>query len=1125
MASSSSHYSSSPNRPYDVFPSFSGEDVRNTFLSHFLKELDRKLIHAFKDNEIERSRSLDPELKHAIKDSKIAVVVFSNNYASSSWCLNELLEIVRCKQEFGQFVIPIFYRLEPSHVRKQTGDFGKIFEKTCQHKTEDEKVRWSRALTDVANILGYHIVTRDNEASIIEVIANDILGKLNLSPSYEFEDFVGVEDHIREMSSLLHLESEEVRMVGIWGPSGIGKTTIARALFSRLSSQFQSSVFLDRIFIAKSMEVDNRANLVDYNMKLHLQRSFLAKVLDKKDIKIDHIGAIQKMLKHWKSLIFIDDLDDQDVLDALVGQTQWFGNGSRIIVVTKNKHFLRAHGIDQIYKVPFPSYRIALEMFCRYAFRKNSPPDGFMELSSEVVLRAGNLPLGLNVLGSYLRGKDKEDWMDAMPRLRNDLDGKIEKTLRVSYDELNNRKDKAIFRHIACLFSGEKVSDIKLLLEDSKLDVHAGLKNLVDKSLIHEGENTVVRRLSVHSLLQKMGKEIVRAQSNEPGEREFIVDSKDICDVLEDNTGTKRVLGISLDIDETDELHINKGTFKGMRNLIFLNFFTKKKKEVRWNLPDGFDYFPPKLRFLSWANYPLRSMPCNFRPQNLVKLDMKLSKLEKLWDGVHPLKNLKKMDLWGSKNLKEIPNLSMATNLEELVLSYCSSLVELPSSIQHLNKLEELWMRDCEKLEILPNGINLKSLNLLNLIGCSRLRSFPNISSNIATLYLHGTSLVQPFMGMLSPTLTKLDLSDIPSLVELPSSFQNLHKLKDLCITNCINLETLPTCINLESLHNLDLSGCSQLKTFPDIATNIQRLNLSKTGIEEVPWWIEKFSKLTYLNMCGCKSLQCVSLNICKLKHLVGAYISDCRALYRVSLDDSQSAMETATNNIKLLVHDEASSSSSFPDNYFPKAELRFTNCINLDQEALLEQQSVFCTNMVLSGEEVPSYFTHQTTEISLTNIPLLHTSLSQRFFKFKACAVIIDAYGYNGVNIHVKCRFKGRFGKSFDSYGQAESFWTNNGSHLLIFECRIPLHKDNALLAQLNYDHVDLEILISIDEDYEYFEDLRDRTFKFKGWGIRLFKDCSSPQNQLGNESEHGEECGGNDVVTERSSKRVRIT
>ncbi|CAL9241621.1 unnamed protein product, partial [Arabidopsis halleri] len=315
-----------------------------------------------------------------------------------------------------------------------------------------------------------------------------------------------------------------------------------------------------------------------------------------------------------------------------------------------------------------------------------------------------------------------------MPRLRNDLDGKIEKTLRVSYDGLNNKKDEAIFLHIACLFNGEKVNNIKLLLADSDLDVNIGLKNLVDKSLVFVREDTI----EMHRLLQDMGKEIVRAQSNEPGEREFLVDSKHICDVLEDNTGTKKVLGIGLDINETDGLYIHESAFKGMRNLMFLNFYTKQKKDVRWHLSEGFDHLPPKLRLLSWEKYPLRCMPSNFLPGNLVKLQMCESKLEKLWDGVHSLTGLRNMDLRGSKKLKEIPDLSMATILKKHDISNCSSLVKLPSTIQYLNKLNYLDMSFCKNLEILPTGINLQSLNELNLQGCSRLRSFPCISTNIS---------------------------------------------------------------------------------------------------------------------------------------------------------------------------------------------------------------------------------------------------------------------------------------------------------------------------------------------------------------------------------------------------------
>ncbi|KAF2612483.1 hypothetical protein F2Q70_00009666 [Brassica cretica] len=558
------------------------------------------------------------------------------------------------------------------------------------------------------------------------------------------------------------------------------------------------------------------------------------------------------MLRHRKALIFIDGLDDQDVLDALAGRTQW------------------AHGIDHIYEVCLPSKDVALEIFCRSAFRRNSPPDGFMELASEVVFCAGNLPLGLDVLGSNLRGRDKDDWLDMLPRLRTCLDRKIERTLRASYDGLNNKKDKAIFRHVACLFSGRKVDHIKLLLEDRNLDINIGLKNLVDKSLIHERFNTV----EMHSLLQEMGKEIVRAQSDEPGEREFLMDSKDIWD------GTKRVLGIELIMDETDELH---------------------------------------------------SLTC-----------------------------LKEIDLTLSVNLKEIPDLSKAMNLERLCLDFCSSLLELPSSIRNLKKLRDLEMNFCTNLETIPTGIYLNSFEGFVLSGCSRLRRFPEILTNISESLSYLTLDVLNMTNLRSENLwegvqqpfttlvTRLQLSEIPSLVELPSSFQNLNKLKWLDIRNCINLETLPTGINLQSLEYLVLSGCSRLRSFPNISRNIQYLKLSFSAIEEVPWWVEKFSALKDLNMANCTNLRRISLNILKLKHLKVALFSNCGALTEANWDDSPSIVAIATDT----------SHSSLPDRHVSIAHLNFTGCFNLDHKDLFQQQTVFM-RVILSGEEVPSYFTH----------------------------------------------------------------------------------------------------------------------------------------------------------------------
>ena len=349
-------------------------------------------------------------------------------------------------------------------------------------------------------------------------------------------------------------------------------------------------------------------------------------------------------------------------------------------------------------------------------------------------------------------------------------------------------------------------------------------------------------------------------------------------------------------------------------------------------------------------------------------------------------------------------------------------------------------------------------------------------------------------MTALTPLLTKLYLSNITSLVELPSSFQNLNKLEQLRITECIYLETLPTGMNIESLDYLDLSGCTRLRSFPEISTNISTINLNNTGIEEVPSWIENFSKLRFLYMRKCFKLKCVSLNICKIKQLEKADFTVSRIhSNKASWCDSPSAVVMETDNVHihrtLPAPKEASSST-----YVPKLYLKFVNCFILSQEALLQELSVL-KGLIFPGEEVPSYFTHRSIGCSLT-IPLLHNSLSVPFFRFRACAMVeLDLRLYPlspYIVIQICCRFSDRFGNSFQSFGQPHSFtpYHQKGSHLFIFDCRLLLNRDNATPDELNYNQVCIEFRIIEDRSI----------FILKGCGIRIFEDhCPSPDNQPG--------------------------
>ncbi|KFK22504.1 hypothetical protein AALP_AAs75065U000300 [Arabis alpina] len=700
----SSLSSSTSTWKYDVFPSFSGEDVRKSFLSHFLEKLQGKSIITFIDNRIERSRTIELELLLAIRKSRISIVVFSNKYASSTWCLNDLAEIHECHEVSDQMVIPIFYAVDPSHVRKLTGEFGKAFDVTCKGKTEDHIDRWKKALAKVAGIAGYDSQNWSGEAEAIEIISKDVLSKLLFTPSDDFRDFVGIEAHIEKMKSLLCLESGGVRMVGIVGPSGIGKTTIARALYSRLSS----SQFDHRAFLSYKRTIQDR-KIADFCMKLTWVKHFLSEILCQKDIKIESLGMVEQRLKRRKVLIVLDDVDEIELLETLVGRIGWFGFGTRISVVTQDRALLKSHEIEFIHEVQFPSEYLALQMFCQSTFGKTSPPDGFMKLAAEVANISGNLPLGLNVMGSSLRGKDQDTWVEMMPRLRNGLNGKIHKTLRVSYDGLDEKDDQDIFLHIACLFNGERVKHIKNLLGSS---VTIGLQVLADKSLIRLTPpcNTV----HMHTLLEKLGREIVRAESTNPGKRRFLVDAKDISDVFEDNTG-------------------------------------------------------------SWSS---------FSTKYLVELIMRNSELENLWEGAQPLQSLKVMNIAGSRHLKEIPDLSNATNLEILNLCYCTSLVTLHSSIRYLKNLRELSMEGCSTLEALPTNVNLESLDYLDLRECSRLRSVPQISRNISKLVLDGKAMEEEdclWIENLSG-LTLLDWANCPLKFETAQEHSN-----SLCGQTAVN--------------------------------------------------------------------------------------------------------------------------------------------------------------------------------------------------------------------------------------------------------------------------------------------------------------------------------------------------
>ena len=153
----SSSSASIPRLKYDVFLSFRGEDTRENFTDHLYTALIERGIHTFRDDEeIERGSEIAPQLLKSIEESRFCVVVFSEGYAHSTWCLDELVKIIECVKENGQTIIPIFYHVDPSDVRKQTGSFEEAFV-NLEKQNEEKTKRWRNALRKVGNISGWHL--------------------------------------------------------------------------------------------------------------------------------------------------------------------------------------------------------------------------------------------------------------------------------------------------------------------------------------------------------------------------------------------------------------------------------------------------------------------------------------------------------------------------------------------------------------------------------------------------------------------------------------------------------------------------------------------------------------------------------------------------------------------------------------------------------------------------------------------------------------------------------------------------------------------------------------------------------------------------------------------------------
>ncbi|CAL9241806.1 unnamed protein product [Arabidopsis halleri] len=1025
----------------DVFINFRGKELRGNFISHVVGALDDGGIKYYIDRDELRSLPIEV-LFTRIQESKIALAIFSEHYGESNWCLKELGKIMRKVEEENLKVIPIFFNVTPEDVKYQLGEFGKHLTKGDRYDLPD-MTQWRKDLNSVVKHMGMCLTGYRDEHDLVVNIIAEVKRVLATIPSVSKANMLSTnistvtstgdrssvtfehveaslppyEQRLNQLEEMLDFDSKVTQIVGIVGMAGIGKTKLARTHYAA----WEKRRLVSRKILLGIREKSKTGGL-----------SWLEREL------LDGESSDKAPIFRKKSFIVLDDVSEKKHIEFLLSIIK---KGSKIVITTRDKSLIKGL-VHDTYVVPGLNDREALQLFSYYAFNGQdyTPTENMIKMSKKFVAYGGGNPQALEELGNELCGKDEAHWKNELEKLPNCYNEKIRTGFRICYNELTAQQKDA-FLDIACFFRSEDEDYVRSLLAS---DVSSGkpareVTDLADKFMI----SISAGQIEMPDLLCSLGKELglfasvenegkSRLWNHEKAIGALVNREVRIINYIEKYkiNGTECIRGIVLDVFKLSTgIAIDKYNLTLMPNLRYLKIFDSRCPrhcevvDCKVSLPEKLELPLQEIRYLHWLKFPLKRLPLDFNPENLVDLRLPYSKIQRVWKVVKDTPNLKWVDLSHSTELTDLSALSKAESLERLNLEGCTMLSELPSGMVNMKRLAFLNLRGCTSLSSLPEDMDLISLKTLILSDCSNFYDFQVISKNLEHLHLDGTDINK-----------------------LPESIEHLQRLIVLNLKNCERLVSLPLCLDkLKALEELILSGCSRLRKFPEIKENMENLQillLDRTLIKELPTILlrcvnsidqvnfqrsPRMSGLTLLRrLCLSSNHEISSLQSCisDLYHLKWIDLKNCRNLLSISTlpPNLQSLDAHACTSLKtvgsplalLMPTEQVPSSFVFTDceklEHVAKNEITYYghNKGWLLSKALNRHNKGFSFEALVStcfpGSEVPTWFSHKAAGAVLKPELPRHWSESG-FVGIALCAIVsFEKHRVQNNNLQVKC-------------------------------------------------------------------------------------------------------------------------
>ncbi|CAN1245420.1 Disease resistance protein L6 [Linum grandiflorum] len=725
---------------------------------------------------------------------------------------------------------------------------------------------------------------------------------------------------------LLNLDSRGEKIVGIQGIGGMGKTTIAKAVYDNICAGFNRCCFLE----------NTRELLTKNDGIVSLQNKLISRILrDEVQVKnaSEGVNMIREKVCKYKVLVVLDDVDDKFEFDQILGKLGDYSFESRFILTTRDKRVLELLPECKLYEPKEMSHAHSVHLFSRHAFGMQYIPEGYGALCDEFVKVGAKLPLALKLIGSLLFRRDRQFWEDQLMELKDlcATNNKVQASLKISYDDLSCNA-KNIFLDIACFFIGEDKELPFHMWSDCKRYPESGLRTLVLRSLIKVDERN---QFWMHDLVRDLGRAIVIEEDvKNPCKRSRIWSYEDAMNVLKTKEGTDQVEMLKINmLDDDSNQKLTVKTFEKLARLKYLDMEFPR-------LTGDFSGILPDMRWLRLRG--CQSLPTDLNLEKVVILDLEdcwVTDDWRGWSGIQVAHKLKVINLRGCYKLHKVPNLTQCENLEFIDLTNCfemsgelrigsfwnlkvvrhpwSGTIDLTGDMGKLQKLQEIntgkLVSGAQEI-VLPtslkcvtssspnisNLLDLKDLEELCFVHCDTVPEIPRDIwqlTKLKTLQLVlcfcNESLLVDKDGTLPPSLTSLIFKCCKHLNRLPNlgRLNNLMELRlvDVGVTEIHSLGELRMLevLEISESHVGNLYGLDNL-------VQLKELTLKKCHrLENLPS-LSNLIKLHSLVIIKC-SLLCEIQGLVELRNLENLDVSCCMLLVDVTGVDRLESLQTLT--------------------------------------------------------------------------------------------------------------------------------------------------------------------------------------------------------------------------------------